>query len=71
MNSFANLQKWLDKAGYKLGYDIHNIPEPKYWHLIERLGIYAHTWYGYNEQEQYDWYENDNYRDFLNKYEGS
>ena len=70
MHSFGYLQKWLDRVGYKLGYDIHNIPELKYWHLIERLGVYAHTWYGYNHTEEYNWYENEQYRNTINKYEG-
>tara|TARA_Y100000361_G_C10908190_1_gene212599 strand:- start:150 stop:362 length:213 start_codon:yes stop_codon:yes gene_type:complete len=66
-----HIERWLERIGYSLGYDKDNVPELKYWSLIERLGIYAHTWYGYNDQEEYNWHENQEYRNYINKYEGS
>ncbi len=69
MHSLKFTQKWLDRVGYKLGYDIHNIPELKYWHLIERLGLYAHNWYGYGNNEEYIWHEDKSFRAHLDNYE--
>ncbi len=68
MKSFV--QDWLNNTGYDLGYDIHNMPRTEYLGLIYRLQIKAHEFFGYRTREEYMLYEDEQYRNAINQYEG-
>tara|TARA_R110002020_G_scaffold59144_3_gene161562 strand:- start:379 stop:597 length:219 start_codon:yes stop_codon:yes gene_type:complete len=64
------IQDWLENTGYDLGYDINNIPRIEHFGLITRLRIKAHEFFGYRTEEEYMIYEDEQYRNAINKFEG-
>ena len=64
------IQNWLDNVGYDLGYDIENLPRIEHFGLITRLQIKAHEFFGYRTKEEYMMFEDEQYRNIINKYEG-
>ena len=64
------IQDWLNDIGYDLGYDIDNLPRTEHFGLITRLQIKAHEFFGYRTKEEYMMFEDEQYINKINKYEG-
>ena len=64
------INQFLKDCGYRLGYTKNNVPDKSAFNLIKSLNLYAHHFYGYKSIEEYMYYEDINFRNQINNYEG-